>query len=953
MNVMLTRFNRGLKGRGLRVALTIRGFAASVQPSSLLSVRAFGTSSENKEDGILDAAVATGRGSLVADIAASVTDENDRLVLIRLAELVQAFRKEGHCLSTLDPLDLPRIPPFHRFIPKDVSIRLSPSTYGLNEGDLSRVIPKDLVPGHMGSSATVEECIANLRRSYCGDFAAEFTHLPEAEQRFFIDRIERPDAMEFSKEERLRFFKSLARSVMFERFCTKAFPTVKRFGADGLESSIVSLDIISDLAESDGVDSLIMGMSHRGRLNMLVNVLNRPLEEMFAEFRGKNWYATENGEFSGDVKYHFGYTTKRASLRLELLHNPSHLQFVHPVVVGQARARMVTAGLEDRRVVPVVLHGDAAFSGEGVTYETVQMSRIPEYAVGGTINIVVNNQIGFTTYPAGGASTRFTTDIAKMVESPAIHANAHNVEAVVFASRLAFEYRQQFGKDVFVDLVGFRKYGHNELDMPKFTNAEMYARVEKKEDVLVAYRAFLLSKGVFTESELSAVEGEIQGVFEAALKKSIDLSVMPLPPQAQAWKLPEGTSPSPVTGVEVSRLVELGKALNAVPEDYQLHPAIRRIFKERVKAIDTASNIDTGLAEALAYASLAEDGFRVRLVGQDSKRGTFSHRHSFVQCQKTFRIFNIFSKVPQGDNVEIFNSLLSETAAMAFEYGYGLENPSILNIWEAQFGDFANVAQTIVDEFVVSGETKWAQRSAMCLFLPHGFDGQGPDHSSARLERYLQLSDEPEDVWDFLPLSNDEHAKRVNIGVINCTRSSNLFHALRRQMLRDFRKPLVVMTGKKLLKLRGTYCNLEEFGPGNHFRPVIPASVSDLNAIDTLILCSGQVYFDAANRVTELGVGNVAVTTVEQLCPFPAGALKAELERYPNLRRLVWLQEEHANAGAWSYISPRIGNLLRHLGCGIRLEYVGRRPLAAPSCGDGRTHGLEMQRVLATAVPAP
>eukprot|EP00371_Babesia_bovis_P000211 XP_001608858.1 2-oxoglutarate dehydrogenase E1 component [Babesia bovis T2Bo] len=875
--------------------------------------------------------------------------EGDRLALLRLSELVRAYRTEGHCVSTLDPLDLPREPPFHRFIPSDVSTKLCHTTYGLKDEDLGRPLPSGLIPGHMGSSSTVAECIDNLRRTYCGDFAVEFIHLPEEEQRFFIERIERPGAMDFSKEDRLNFFRSIARAVTFERFCTKAFPTVKRFGADGIESSILAVDVLSEMSMAFGVDSLIMGMSHRGRLNMLVNVLNRPLEEMFAEFRGKNWYATEGSEYCGDVKYHFGYSSKRGNLHVDMLNNPSHLQFVHPVVAGKARARQVISNLESTRVLPVVLHGDAAFSGEGVTYETVQMSRIPEYTVGGTINIVVNNQIGFTTYPSGGASTRYTTDIAKMVESPALHANAHNVEAVVLASRLAFEYRQKFGKDVFVDLIGFRKFGHNELDMPKFTNAEMYARIEKKEDVLVAYRKFLLSHGVFTEPELLAIESEIQDVFEAALKKSKDIVDIPLPPHSLNWKIPPLSST--VTGVEPHRLVELGKALNGVPQDYQLHPAIRRIYNERSKAIEAGNNIDTGLAEALAYASLAEDGYRVRLVGQDSKRGTFSHRHSSVQCQKTFRFFNIFENVPNGSNIEVYNSLLSETAAMAFEYGYGLEDSRVLNIWEAQFGDFANVAQPIIDEFVVSGEAKWAQKSAMCLFLPHGFDGQGPDHSSARIERYLQLSNEPEDVSEFVSMSTDDHARRVNIAVINCTRSSNLFHALRRQMLRDMRKPLIVMTGKKLLKLRGTYCNIEEFGPSYGFRPMIPASVSNEDAVDTLILCSGQVYFDISDRVSELSVGNVAVTTVEQLCPFPAGALKSELERYPNLKRLVWCQEEHANAGGWSYVSPRICSLLAHLGSGLRLEYVGRPPLSAPSCGDSRTHGVELQKFLSIAIP--
>lgn len=952
---MLRKFHCEVAELWLSAACSARRVQFTALSRALIHTTRLQTTSktvENAVDQVFTPPGSSAHGSLVSELAA-VSDDSLRITLIRLAELVRAYRAYGHCISTFDPLDLPRELPFHKFIPKDIGIRLSPATYGLSEADLSLCLPRGLVAGHIGGSSTVGECLENLRKSYCGDFAIEFIHLPSEEQSFFVDRIERPGAMEFSREERLRFFESISRAVLFERFCTKAFPTVKRFGADGVESMVVSLDVMSELAEKGSVDSMMMAMSHRGRLNVLVNIMQRPLSEMFAEFRGRNWYTKEGSEFSGDVKYHFGYSSKRGNLRLEMLNNPSHLQFVHPVAVGKARARQDELGVASSKVVPIVLHGDAAFSGEGVTYETVQMSCIPEYTVGGTINIVVNNQIGFTTYPAQGSSTRYTTDLAKIIESPALHVNAHNVEAVVFASRLAFEYREKFGKDVFVNLVGFRKFGHNELDMPKFTNADMYMRVDKKEDVLTAYRNFLLSKSVFTESELSDVESRTQAIFENGVKESIEVTDVADPPQQLPWKVLDGTTSPVVTGVGLPKLVELGKILNAVPEDFQLHPAIKRIFKERVKSIETGSNIDIGLAEALAYASLATDGFRVRLGGQDSIRGTFSHRHSTVQCQKTFRRFNIFSALDNGGNIKVLNSLLSETAAMAFEYGYGLETPQILNIWEAQFGDFANVAQPIIDEFIVSAETKWAQRSAMCLFLPHGFDGQGPDHSSARIERFLQLSDEVEDVSTLLSIPSEAHAKNVNIAVINCTKSSNLFHALRRNMLRKFRKPLIVMTGKKLLKLRGTFSSLEEFGPEYSFRAVIPDATANASDVDTLILCSGQVYFDLANRVSELGVGNFAVTTVEQLCPFPVHELKAEFERFPNLKRLVWCQEEHSNAGAWAYMSPRICDLLRKIGSMLQVEYVGRPPLAAPSCGDGKTHAMEVQRYLNEAIPQP
>ncbi|KAK1443030.1 2-oxoglutarate dehydrogenase E1 component [Babesia gibsoni] len=951
---MLLKFRQELVEETLRRCVRINNRCFLRLPASFIHTSKYLASAQpagNDSDPVFAAAAASGRGSLVSDLVASVAKDSERVALVRLAELVRAYRTHGHCKSTVDPLELPKKPPFHRFLPKDLDAKLSPSAYGLTDADLSLPLHKGLVAGHMGNCSTVGECIESLKRSYCGDFAVEFTHLPEEEQRFFVERVEAVDAFNLSREDRLHYFECIAKAVLFERFCAKAFPTIKRFGADGLESMVVALETIAQLAEGDSVESLMLAMSHRGRLNVLVNILEKPLEEMFAEFRGKTWYAKEGSEFFGDVKYHFGHSTQRRNLRLEMLHNPSHLQFVFPVVVGKSRARQATLGVEPSKVVPVVLHGDAAFSGEGVTYETVQMSRIPEYSAGGTINIVVNNQIGFTTYPGAGSSTRYTTDLGKMVESPSIHANAHNVESVVFASRLAYEYRQRFGKDAFINLVGFRRFGHNELDMPKFTNAEMYALVDKKDDVLTAYRKYLLSNGLLEEAELAEIEGRTQAFFENALKKSVEVGELPLPTQFMSYKAPAGTTGSPATGVDADKLMEMGKILNAVPEDFQMHPAIKRIFKERVKAMETGKNIDTGLAEALAYASLAMEGFRIRLAGQDSKRGTFSHRHSTVQCQKTFKSFNIFSGLKEGERIEILNSLLSETAAMGFEYGYGLEDGNILNIWEAQFGDFANVAQAVIDEFIVSGEVKWAQRSCMCLFLPHGFDGQGPDHSSARVERFLQLSDEIEDVKHLLTLSEEEHAKRVNVSIINCSKSSILFHALRRQMLRDFRKPLIAITGKKLLKLRGSYSDIKEFGPQFKFRPVIPDANCKPEAVDTLVFCSGQIYFDIVDRVEELGAANVAVTSVEQLCPFPAKEIKAELERLPKVKRLVWCQEECANAGGWSYMYPRFANLLSHLGLPLQLEYVGRSSLAAPSCGDGKTHTVEAQRILEAVIP--
>lgn len=881
--------------------------------------------------------------------------------VLRLSELAAAYRTYGHLLATIDPLELPKRPPFYKAQVPDIHERLSPERFGLSASSLSATIPKLDIPGHIGSSSTVSECIEKFKKIYCGPIGFEFSHIPSQEvQNFFISKIENADFLKLSRDEYLRFFKVIYNGVRWEQFCLKAFPTIKRFGLDGLEGMLILFDVFEESAKKFGTKKFMIAMSHRGRLNVLANVMNKPLHDIFAEFRGKNWFVSPLFR-SGDVKYHFGYSTKKGDLEIELEHNPSHLQYVHPILVGRTYSSQLALGKDGKsKIVPIVVHGDASVSAEGVVYETLQMSHIPGYSIGGTIQIVANNQIGFTTHPEEGSSSRYPTDVGKILESPTIHVNSTSIESLAFAGRLAFEYRARFNRDIFINVVGFRRFGHNELDMPKFTNAEMYSRVDKTKDILTVYRKYLLDNNLLDQETISATENELEKRFEAALQKSAEVKEIAIPPIPEEWKkMYEGYSHNspyggvkgpekPIeTGLPYDVLVRHAKMTSELPAHIHPHTSIKRIFDTRAKTADGSPDIDYGFAEILAYSTLASEGFQVRISGQDSKRGTFSHRHVFVQCQKTFEYHNVFKNHENVDKITVYNSLLSEMAALGFEYGYALQSPKILAIWEAQFGDFANIAQAIADEFVASGETKWDQQNGVVMFLPHGYDGQGPDHSSARVERYLQLSNEMENFEGLWDLSDDNISRLVNISIVNCTTADNLFHVLRRQVHRNYRKPLIAITGKRMLKFRGCFCSLSDLQTGTRFRRYIRDEEAE--NVHTLLLCSGQVYYDLLEKRGTSEVKGFAIARVEELTPFPFRQVVEDLSRYKNLKRVKWCQEEPMNAGPWNFVAPRIRAILKKLGKELDVTYVGRLPCAAPSVGDSRLHNEELVRYLKDA----
>ncbi|EKX72305.1 2-oxoglutarate dehydrogenase E1 component, putative [Theileria equi strain WA] len=901
-------------------------------------------------------------GNASTSQAVSILDQlgqgNVNTDVLRLSELAAAYRTFGHLLTSLDPLELPRKPPFHKAQVPNIHERLSPESFGFSASSLAASIPKLDIPGYIGSSSTIGECIEKYKKAYCGSIGFEFSHIPSPEvQNFFISKIEDDDFLKFSRDEHLQFFKGVYNGVRWEKFCIKAFPTIKRFGLDGLEGMLVLFDVFEESASKFGVKKFMMAMAHRGRLNVLANVMNKPLHDIFAEFRGKNWFVSPLFR-SGDVKYHFGHVTKKGDLELELLHNPSHLQYVHPVLAGKVCANQFELGPDGKsQVVPIVVHGDAAFSGEGIVYETLQMGYIPGYSIGGTIHIIANNQIGFTASPEEGSSCRYPTDVAKMMESPIIHVNSTSIEAIAFAGRLAFEYRAKFHKDIYINVVGFRRFGHNELDMPKFTNAEMYSKVDKTADILDTYRKHLLKNNLLDEETIVATEKQLEKRFEEALQKSTQVKEIDFLKVPKKWeKMYQGFShDSPYgalngeekhveTGLPYDVLLRHAKMTSEIPSHIQPHTSIKRIFETRVKAANGSPEIDYGFAEIIAYSTLASEGFQIRLSGQDSRRGTFSHRHAFVQCQKSFEYHNVFKNHENADRIAVYNSLLNEMAALGFEYGYALQSPSILTIWEAQFGDFANIAQVIADEFVVSGETKWDQQNGVVMFLPHGYDGQGPDHSSARIERYLQLSSEREDFEGLWDMSDDKISRLVNVSIVNCTTADNLFHVLRRQVHRDYRKPLIAITGKRMLKFRGCFCSLSDLQTGTKFKRYIPDKEAE--NVHTLLLCSGQVYYDLLEKRDTTGVKGFAIARVEELTPFPFKEVIQDLGRYKNLKAIKWCQEEPMNAGPWSFVVPRMQAIFKRIGRTFDMKYVGRVPCAAPSVGDSRLHNLELAKYL-------
>ncbi|MFN3590859.1 MAG: 2-oxoglutarate dehydrogenase E1 component [Thermaurantiacus sp.] len=855
---------------------------------------------------------------------------------IRAMMLIRTYRVRGHLAADLDPLGLER---------REETPDLTPEWHGLTDPD-----HQVFLGGVLGfETTTVRELVETLRRNYCGKVGLEYMHINDVEERRFLqERFEGRDAeIHFTPEGKTAILRRIIAAEQFESFLGRKYVGTKRFGLDGGESAVPALESIIKVGGANGVREIVIGMPHRGRLNVLATVMQKPLQAIFHEFSGGSSNPDDVGG-SGDVKYHLGTSTDREFdgnwVHLSLSPNPSHLEAVNPVVLGKARAHQRMRGADDgipdgadlkqREVLPVLLHGDAAFAGQGIVAECFALSGVPGYSTGGTVHFVVNNQIGFTTSPAFARSSPYPSDVAKMVQAPIFHVNGDDPEAVTFATKVATEFRQQFGRDVVIDMWCYRRFGHNESDEPSFTQPLMYAAIAKHPPVSKIYGDRLVAQGLLSEDWIAAETRAIVETLEQEFAAAPGFE-----PRKAEWFEGRwaglGQPADPVTarrgaetGVEVDTLRALAKRLHAVPDGFSIHRTLQRVMDARDKAIEAGEGLDWATAEELAFASLiaGDPSYGVRLSGQDSGRGTFSQRHAVWHDQKTGAKHVPLATL--GGYAKVLDSPLSEFGVLGFEYGFAGADPKTLVLWEAQFGDFVNGAQVMIDQFIASGESKWLRANGLVLLLPHGYEGQGPEHSSARLERFLQLCAED------------------NLQVANCTTPSNYFHILRRQMVRPFRKPLVIMTPKSLLRHKRAVSSLAEMGAGTSFHRVLDDLVTpDPAAVRRLILCSGKVYYDLADARDAEARDDVYILRVEQLYPFPGDVISDYAKGFPNLETVVWAQEEPRNAGAWFFVEPLIEESL-----GIRPVYAGRAASAATATGLLRRHQAEQAKLVAEAL---
>jgi 2-oxoglutarate dehydrogenase E1 component len=878
-----------------------------------------------------------------AEKAVQITDDQvKRAVLdsIRALMIIRAYRIRGHLVADLDPLGM-REPTPHP--------ELDPASYGFTEADIDRPIFIDQVLGL--ETATLNEILTIVRRTYCGTFALQYMHISDPEQAAWLkERIEGyGKEVRFTREGRRAILNKLVEAEGFEKFLHVKYMGTKRFGLDGGESLVPAMEQIIKRGGALGVEEIVIGMPHRGRLSVLANVMSKPYRAIFNEFQGGS-FKPEDVEGSGDVKYHLGASSDREfdgnTVHLSLTANPSHLEAVNPVVLGKARAKQAQKNDADRtKVLPVLLHGDAAFAGQGVVAECFGLSGLVGHRTGGTIHIVVNNQIGFTTAPKYSRSSPYPTDIALMVEAPIFHVNGDDPEAVVHAAKVATEFRQKFHKDAVIDIFCYRRFGHNEGDEPMFTQPEMYRRIKKQKTTLEVYTDRLAKEGLVPEGEIE----EMKSAFQAHLNDEFEAGKEYRPNKADwldgRWSHldKEGKEyQRGRTAIEESMLREIGDALTRPPESLKLHRTVGRLLEAKAKMFESSQGFDWSTAEALAFGSLTLEGYPVRLAGQDSTRGTFSQRHSAYVDQETEARHYPLNNIRKGQaRYEVIDSMLSEYAVLGFEYGYSLAEPNALVMWEAQFGDFANGAQIMFDQFISSGERKWLRMSGLVMLLPHGFEGQGPEHSSARLERFLQMS--AEDNWI----------------VANCTTPANYFHILRRQLHRSFRKPLVLMTPKSLLRHKMAVSTMKEFTTGSSFHRILWDDAEQGNSelqlkpddkIRRVVMCSGKVYFDLLEMRDNEGFDDVYLMRVEQFYPFPALALVKEMGRFPNAD-VVWCQEEPKNQGAWFFMEPNIEWVQTRIGAKhTRPIYVGRSASASPATGLAREHKAQQEALVRSAL---
>ncbi len=864
-----------------------------------------------------------------AQSAGGHLDDQTLQFRMRVTQALFTFRSMGHLGAHLDPLGQQSPQP----------AELSLEALGFETADLQREVQTQMFRN--GTPMKLEKFLDQLRAIYCGRIGFEFMHInhPQIREWFLRrveSRLENPPAPASQQVQVLRW---LLEAESFERFLHRRFVGQKRFSVEGGESMLVALEtILEELARLGGRE-IVMGMAHRGRLSVLANFLRKPLEMLFYEFSENYIPDTVGGD--GDVKYHLGFETQRqtasgAKVGIMLAPNPSHLEAVDPVVEGMARARQRFLGDTEKRrsVLPILIHGDAAVAGQGMVSEVLNLSQLPGYCTGGTIHVVVNNQIGFTTLPADARSTTYCTDIAKFVEAPVLHVNGDDPLEVAAAARMALEFRQEFGRDIFLDIVCYRRFGHNETDEPGFTQPNMARSIAAHPSTAALLRQQLIEKGVLSTEQADSIQSELDAGLEAGVDRlaSRETQNGGNPFEGSTAQPQPAYSHEPVpTGVELNRLSELGHKLLQTPAGFQLHPTIaKRFLAARAKAIETGTGIDWATAEALAFASLLASGHGVRLSGQDVRRGTFSHRHSvFYDSATRERHIPLNNLSPDQGRFCVYNSLLSEAAVLGFDYGYSLLTPNMLLCWEAQFGDFVNGAQVIIDQFIASAESKWQRPSHITLLLPHGYEGQGPEHSSARMERFLQL------------------CAGSNMQVCNFTTPAQYFHALRRQVCRPTRKPLVIMTPKSLLRHPRCVSTLEEMGPQSHFQEIIDDHAPGLNAerVTRLIFCSGKVYYDLLEFREKNKVKNAAIIRIEQLYPLHHELLRAIVARYPRAqKKWIWCQEEPRNMGAFYYIRPRLEDVSNH-----KLRYAGRERSSSPAAGSKAIHVLEQTKLIEDA----
>lgn len=857
---------------------------------------------------------------------AAAAEPRERPLQTRIDGLVYAFRTLGHTIARVNPLADSR--------PENPLMTLR--EFGFSDKDLDHTVSSKFFLDNR--SMSLREMIALLEQIYAGSIGAEFQHIQNTRIRDWVrHRLEaRISDRPATREIQIALLRSLMEAETFETFLHTRYIGQKRFSLQGAEGLMVILDQLLRKCPDVGVQEICMGMAHRGRLNVLANFLRKSLQVIFTEFTEN--YLPEMVGGDGDVKYHLGYRTVRklgrgAEVEIRLSANPSHLEAADPVVEGQARARQRIHGDTEhrRKVLPLLLHGDAAFAGQGIVAETLNMSQLPGYSTGGTVHVVVNNQIGFTTLPEDARSSMYATDIAKMIEVPIMHVNGEDPLALKLVTEMALDFRQEFGRDFVIDMYCYRKYGHNEGDEPSFTQPDLYGKIEKRPSAATIYKKRLFETGVLSADDAASLETEFELRLDMTLEevKSLD--------QQRADKLakfqestavfqPKYSAKSPTTSITQEQLATIVEGLTTVPEGFNILPKIKKMLVDRRRQIFEAGGpYDWGFAEALAFGSLLLDGIPVRLSGQDSRRGTFSHRHAFWYDAKTDEPYlPLLHLAEKQARICIYNSLLSEAAVLGFDYGYSLDFPKMLCLWEAQFGDFANGAQTIIDQFIVSAESKWQRPSGIVLLLPHGYEGQGPEHSSARLERYLQACAEN------------------NIQVCNLTTPAQYFHVLRRQMKREFIKPLFIMTPKSLLRAEFATSPAEDFTEGK-FHEIIPET-AELTKVERVILCSGKVFYDLLARREEGKIKNAAIVRLEQLYPLAEEKLVEAVGAYPKKARIVWCQEESQNMGAWTFVEPRLRALF-----GREIGYAGRNASASPAVGALALHKREQAALIAEA----